>query len=123
MTVYNMMNTTLRALVEPNRRHIIDLLRDRPHSVNEIAELLRLSQPLVSNHLRVLSHAQLVRIRPNAQQLIYELEATGFKELNAWLDSIAEVWKDRLETFDNYLQSMKEKSNHHDMNSYFFPRT
>jgi hypothetical protein len=49
-------------------------------------------------------------MRPNAQQRIYELEAAGFKELNAWLDSFADVWKDRLDTFDDYLQIMKERS-------------
>lgn len=45
---------------------------------------------------------------------LYELQATGFKELNAWLDTFAEVWKDRLETFDDYLQTMKEGSNQSD---------
>jgi DNA-binding transcriptional ArsR family regulator len=104
------MNTTLRALAEPNRRQIVEFLREKPRTVNEIVERLRISQPLVSNHLRVLSNAQLVRMRPNAQQRIYELEAAGFKELNAWLDSFADVWKDRLDTFDDYLQIMKERS-------------
>jgi DNA-binding transcriptional ArsR family regulator len=105
-----MMNTTLRALAEPNRRLIVELLHKRPHSVNEIVDQLQLSQPLVSNHLRVLSHAKFVRVRPNAQQRIYELEAAGFKELNAWLDSFADIWKVRLEAFDDYLQIMKERS-------------
>jgi DNA-binding transcriptional ArsR family regulator len=104
------MNTTLRALAEPNRRQIVEFLREKPRTVNEIVERLHISQPLVSNHLRVLSNAQLVRMRPNAQQRIYELEAAGFKELNAWLDSFADVWKDRLDTFDDYLQIMKERS-------------
>lgn len=71
---------------------------------------LGLSQPLVSNHLRVLSQAQLVRVRPNAQQRIYELDAAGFKELNDWLHTYADVWKDRLDAFDDYSQTMEEGS-------------
>jgi DNA-binding transcriptional ArsR family regulator len=110
------MTTTLRALAEPNRRHIVEFLRDRPRSVNEIVEHLRLSQPLVSNHLRVLNQAQLVRVRQNAQQRIYELDAAGFKELNEWLDTFAAVWKDRLDTFDDYLQTMEETSSGDDGN-------
>jgi DNA-binding transcriptional ArsR family regulator len=109
-----MMNTTIRALAEPNRRLIVEFLHERPRSVNEIVEKLQLSQPLVSNHLRVLSHAKFVRVRPSAQQRIYELEATGFKELNAWLDSFADIWKVRLEAFDDYLQIMKERSTNDD---------
>jgi DNA-binding transcriptional ArsR family regulator len=105
---------TIKALAEPNRLHIVELLRDSPRSVNEIVERLRLRQPLVSKHLRVLSQAGLVKARTSAQQRIYQLEARPFEELDAWLDTFANVWSDRLDTFDDYLQTMKEESNDHD---------
>ena len=64
------MNATLTALAEPNRLRIVELLRDRPRPVVEIAKRLRLRQPQVSKHLRVLSDAGLVDVRPVAQQRI-----------------------------------------------------
>ena len=102
------MINTLNALAEPNRLHIVELLRKGPLSVNEIVEKLGLSQPLVSKHLRVLSHAGLVKVRPNAQQRIYELEARPFTELDAWLDTYRSIWDTRLDNLDAYLQELKE---------------
>ena len=108
------MDATLGALAEPNRLRIVELLRAGPCSVNEIVERLQLSQPLISKHLRVLKKARLVGARPNAQQRIYELEEIPFKELSAWLDTFADVWRDRLDTLDDYLQTMKEEGSEHD---------
>lgn len=108
------MQTAITALAEPNRMRIVELLRGGPRSVNEIAQLLWLKQPHVSKHLRVLSKAGLVRSRPNAQQRFYELQARPFQELNVWLDTFAEVWCDRMDNFDAYLQSRQNKDNSHD---------
>ena len=70
---------TLSALAEPNRLRIVELLRDKPRSVNEIATRLALRQPQVSKHLRVLNSAGLVRARPVAQQRIYQLQPKPFR--------------------------------------------
>ena len=98
----------LNALGEPNRLHIVELLRDGPHSVNEIAEQLQLSQPLVSKHLRVLSQAGLVKVRQNAQQRIYQLEELHFDELESWLATFKHLWESRLDHLDSYLQEVKK---------------
>ena len=102
------MINTLNALAETNRLHIVELLRKGPLSVNEIVEKLGLSQPLVSKHLRVLSQAGLVKVRPSAQQRIYELEARPFVELNSWLETYRRIWDTRLDNLDAYLQELKE---------------
>lgn len=88
---------------------IIELLRGGPRPVGEIAQMLRLKQPHVSKHLRVLSDARLVKSHPNAQQRIYELQARPFKNLEAWLDTFAVTWDDRIDSFDNYLNSIQKK--------------
>jgi DNA-binding transcriptional ArsR family regulator len=103
------MITTLNALAEPNRLHIIELLREGPLSVNEIVERLGLPQPLVSKHLRVLSQAGLVTVRRSAQQRIYQLEAAPFVEFDGWLESFRRVWNTRLDRLDGYMQRMKEE--------------
>ena len=103
---------TLSALAEPNRLRIVELLRDKPYSVGEIADRLRLRQPQVSKHLRVLSEAGLVEVRPVAQQRIYQLQAKPFEELDSWLETFRRIWDTRLDTFDDYLQELKEKQKH-----------
>ena len=103
------MITTLNALSEPNRLHIIELLRSGPHTVNQIVERLHLSQPLVSKHLHVLSQAGLVKVQPSAQQRIYQIEARPFEELDNWLETYRHFWDKRLDSLDNYLQELKDQ--------------
>jgi DNA-binding transcriptional ArsR family regulator len=100
------MLTTLGALAELNRLHIVELLRDGPRPVGEIAERLGLRQPQVSKHLRVLSDAGFVEVRPVAQQRIYHLRPQPFHELDAWLASYRHVWDARLDRLDTYLRDV-----------------
>ena len=99
---------TLSALAEPNRLRIVELLRDGPRPVGEIAERLVLRQPQVSKHLRVLSEAGWVEVRPVAQQRIYQLQAKPFLELDSWLETFRRFWETRLDTLDEYMQELKE---------------
>ena len=101
------MNGTLSALGEPNRLRIVELLRKGPSSVNEIAERLGLSQPLVSKHLRVLREAGIVRVRAEAQQRLYELRPEAFEQLETWVSSFRRLWEGRLDSLDDYVQQMK----------------
>jgi len=103
------MNATLTALAEPNRLRIVELLRDRPRPVGEIAERLRLRQPQVSKHLRVLSDAGLVEVRPVAQQRIYELRSEPFDELDDWLETFRRSMTDRMDRLDHLISARKAK--------------
>lgn len=100
---------TLTALAEPNRLRIVELLRENPYPVGEIARRLVLRQPQVSKHLRVLSEAGIVDVRPVAQQRIYHLQAKPFQELDSWLETFKRAWEARLDTLDEYLQELKEE--------------
>lgn len=102
------MLTTLGALAEPNRLHIVELLRDGPRPVGEIAGRLGLRQPQVSKHLRVLSAAGVVAVRPVAQQRIYQLRPEPFRELEAWLESYRHVWDTRLDRLETYLRAAQD---------------
>lgn len=103
------MLTTLGALAEPNRLHIIELLRDGPRPVGEIAARLGLRQPQVSKHLRVLSEAGFVEVHPAAQQRIYQLRPEPFHELDAWLASYRHVWDARLDRLEAYLRDVQQQ--------------
>lgn len=104
----------LTALAEPNRLRIVELLREGPRPVGEIAARLQLRQPQVSKHLRVLNEAGLVEVQPAAQQRIYGLRAEPFVALKAWLEtyrSFKEASYDRLE---EQLQALQAKETQHD---------
>lgn len=103
------MLTTLSALAEPNRLHIVELLRDGPHSVGDIAVQLGLRQPQVSKHLRVLTDAGVVEVHPVAQQRIYQLRPQPFHELDAWLASYRHIWDARFDRLETYLRDVQQQ--------------
>lgn len=106
------MQTTFSALAEPNRLQIVQLLRRKPLSVGQIVEHLGLQQPKVSKHLRVLSDAGLVQVRPLAQQRIYALRPEPLRELDAWLEQFRRSWDDRFDRLDAVLRDVQEKGAH-----------
>ena len=108
------MNATFSALAEPNRLQIVELLRRRPLPVGQIAERLRMRQPQVSKHLRVLSEAGLVQVRPVAQQRIYGLRAEGLKELDDWLEGYRRLWGERFEQLDDVLRDLQQEKGKQD---------
>jgi DNA-binding transcriptional ArsR family regulator len=97
------MATTFDVVAEPMRRQILDLLRERPRPVGELVELLGISQPGVSKHLRVLRDARLVRVRPDAQQRWYEVDPEPLSEIDAWLAPYRAFWADRLDALERHL--------------------
>jgi DNA-binding transcriptional ArsR family regulator len=108
------MNSTFSALAEPNRLHIIELLRHGPLSVGEVADQLGLNQPQTSKHLRVLCDAGLVEVHAVANRRIYKLRPDPFKELDTWLESYRRVWDERFDRLDDYLQELQRKEVNHD---------
>ncbi|MBK8247867.1 MAG: helix-turn-helix transcriptional regulator [Gemmatimonadetes bacterium] len=77
----------LQAIGDGTRRELLDLLRREPHAVGELAKALRVSQPAVSQHLRVLEHARLVAVRREGRRRIYSVAPSGLDELRSYLES------------------------------------
>jgi DNA-binding transcriptional ArsR family regulator len=86
---------------------IVELLNVSPCSVGEIAERLVIRQPQVSKHLKILSEAGWVAVRPKAQQRIYELRPERFSELDGWLEAFRRLWEARYDKLDALLDSQK----------------
>lgn len=82
---------------------MLELLRERPRQVGELVELTGLTQPGTSKHLRVLRGAGLVKVRPEAQRRVYELEPLPLAELDAWLEPYRRDWDDRLDALERRL--------------------
>jgi DNA-binding transcriptional ArsR family regulator len=92
------------ALAEPSRRRILDLLRERERSVNELVAQLELSQPGVSKHLKVLRESGLVSVRPDGKRRWYGLRADPLAEVAEWLEPYEEHWSGRLDALELHLE-------------------
>ena len=106
------MKTLWTALTEPNRLHIVELLRDGPLTVGEITERLGLQQPQVSKHLKVLSEADIVEVQPQANRRIYKLRREPFQELEAWVQSFHRLWEERFDRLGDYLLELQATEQH-----------
>lgn len=106
--------TTFSALAEPNRLRIVELLREGPLTVGEIADRLQLRQPQASKHLKVLLEAGLVEVQPDANRRNYKLRLEPFQALDSWLDSYRRVWEQRFDNLENYLQKLQSESKKQD---------
>ena len=103
------MATAFDVLVEPNRRLILDLLRERPRPVGELVDELAVSQPAVSKHLRMLREAGLVAPRVEAQRRIYELRPIMLREIDEWLAPYRRLWSTSLDALEHHLDQMENK--------------
>ena len=92
------------ALAEPTRRRILDLLRDDERAVGELVDLLGLSQPAVSKHLRVLRDAGLVDVRPVAQRRLYRLRPGPLAEVDEWLEPYRRLWNRSFDRLERHLE-------------------
>ncbi|MFX3633171.1 MAG: ArsR/SmtB family transcription factor [Candidatus Pristimantibacillus sp.] len=101
--------SVMSALAEPTRLQIVELLRDNPLTVGEIAERLQLRQPQASKHLRVLSEAGIIEVQAVANRRICKLRPDPFKELDAWLESYRRMWEERYDRLDDYLKELQTK--------------
>lgn len=93
MTTYEV---TLAALADPTRRAILELLRDGPRSVGEIAEAMPVSRPAVSQHLGVLRQARLVTEERQGTRHLYQADAAGLAALKRYLE---DTWGEVLQSF------------------------
>jgi DNA-binding transcriptional ArsR family regulator len=111
---------TFRALAEPNRFQIVELLLDGPRPVGDMVQRLRLRQPQVSQHLRVLTEAGLVDVRADAQRRIYTLRPEPLRELEGWLDRYRRLWEDNFQRLDAVLGELKtnESKSHKKKHAY-----
>lgn len=100
---------TLRALAEPSRLQILDLLLNGPLSVGAVVNQLGIRQPQASKHLHVLAESGLVEVRPDAQRRIYALRAQPLQELDLWLQRYRRLWEEQFEQLDEVLAELQAK--------------
>lgn len=84
------------AVAEPRRREILSFLAHRERPVSDIVAALRLEQPSVSKHLRVLREVGLVEVRRSGRQMLYRVNADAIRPLHEWTSTFEQLWRHQL---------------------------
>jgi len=95
------------ALAEPNRRRLVELLGRGPLAAGALAARFDLSPPAVSQHLKALREAGLVRVAVDGQRRIYSLDPDGLAEVEAWIVKVRRFWSERLDALEAALAREK----------------
>lgn len=101
------LDLTLAALADPHRRRVVDLLRERPHRAGELAQVVRVSFPAMSRHLKTLRRSGVVaedRDEFDSRVRIYRLRPEAMAELKTWLAETDAMWARQLSAFKAHLQ-------------------
>ena len=104
------MESVFEIIAEPNRRAILSLLVSSEQSVGEIERQLRMSQPAVSKHLRVLRDAGFVESTVDAQRRLYRLKPEPFQEFEAWLTQFRRFWSAHVDALERHLDRMEQST-------------
>src|SRR5450755_3543007 len=104
--VYKRMESVFEIIAEPNRRAILSLLASSQQSVGEIERHLRMTQPTVSKHLRVLRDAGFVESTVDAQRRLYRLKPESLQELDEWLAPFRRFWSAHVDALERHLDRM-----------------
>jgi len=103
-----MTTAAFEVLAEPNRRHILDLLRERERAVGDLVDQLAVSQPAISKHLRVLREAGFVEVRADAQRRLYRVRAEPLRAIDEWLEPYRRLWASRLDDLERHLDAIPD---------------
>ena len=108
MAYIQSMESAFDIIAEPNRRAILSLLVSSHQSVGEIERQLRMSQPAVSKHLRVLRDAGFVESTVDAQRRLYRLKPESLQEVDAWLAQFRRFWSAHVDALERHLDRMDQ---------------
>jgi DNA-binding transcriptional ArsR family regulator len=93
-----------QTLADPTRLRIVQALSDGEHAVNDIVQAVDIDQSGVSRHLRILSEAGFVTMRPDGPRRLYSLRPEPFKAIDDWVRTYRRLWEARLDRFDEALK-------------------
>jgi DNA-binding transcriptional ArsR family regulator len=102
--------STFSIIAEPNRRAILSLLASSERSVGDIERQLRMPQPSVSKHLRLLREAGFVEARVDAQRRLYRIRPEPLMEVDAWLAPFRRLWSTHVDALERHLDRMNPGS-------------
>src|ERR1700744_5125579 len=109
----NIRTSTFHALADPTRLHIVETMKSGECAVGEIVERVNIQQSGVSRHLRILTEAGIVQVRPDGQKRLYSLRKEAFDEIEAWVAGYRRHWEARLDRFGAALAKNRARVKDH----------
>ena len=106
-----MRRDVFQAIADPVRREIIDLLADEPMTVNEVAERFDISRPAISKHLKILNECGIVKTIPRGRERHCIIVPEELSRVSTWVNQHRQLWEQKLDTFEAYLNELKQKNN------------
>src|SRR3954449_4483006 len=100
---------TFNAIAEPRRRDILDVLAGGERPVNDLVDLLGLTQPQVSKHLRVLREVGAVDVRDEGRRRLYRVNGQALKPIHDWVSAYERSWSERFDALDDVLDDLKKE--------------
>ena len=104
------MESAFAVIAEPRRRAILSMLSSSERSVGELMDRLRLPQPSVSKHLKVLREGGFVESRVEAQRRVYRINPKPLREVDAWLAPFRRFWSKHVDALERHLERMEKTS-------------
>ena len=100
-----------QAIADPVRREIIDILAEKPQTVNAIAEQFDISRPAISKHLKILQECGLVAMEKEGRERRCVIIPAELSKVSAWVNQHRQLWENKLDNFEKYLNELKEDNN------------
>lgn len=104
-----MRRDVFQAIADPVRREIIEILSEEPLNLNAIAEKFDISRPAISRHIKILNECGLVAIEQQGRERFCIIKPNTLSEIANWIDPFRQLWEQRLDTFEAYLEQIQSK--------------
>lgn len=99
-----------QAISDPTRRQILGMIAFEPMNLNAIADKFDISRPAISNHIKILTECGMVVIKQQGRERYCEAKLDSLGEVATWIDQYRQLWMDRLDSLDKYINSVQNKN-------------
>ena len=106
-----MRRDVFQAIADPIRRDILDLLSQKEHSVNEVAEHFDVTRQAISKQLKILDECGLVSVQKEGRERYYTMKPQNLIPAFLWIEQFKKQWEERIDSFEHYLKQLKSKRN------------
>jgi len=99
-----------QAIADPTRRQIINLIARQSMNLNAIADNFEVSRPAISNHIKILNECGIIIIEQVGRERYCKIQPKNLKEVSDWVEPLKELWEQKLDSFETYLNALHSKS-------------
>ena len=109
-----MRRDVFQAIADPVRRDIIKLVSKNTMTVNDIAEEFHISRPAISKHIKILNECNILKIHNEGRKRFCTIQPQNLIPAFLWIEQYKNLWEDKIDSFENYLQELQSKNNKHE---------